>query len=113
MPKIEDVAFAKLVTGGKVYRAPVIVYPDKVDGRWWRKDGTTFSPEDFDDVLAVQPEVVVLGRGFSVKVTVPEETVARFTEAGIECIVEDTPTAVETFNALSTSRKAVGAFHLM
>ncbi len=113
MQIIEDVAFAKLVCGGKVYRAPVIVYPDKVDGRWWRKTGTAFSPEDFDDVVASQPEVVVLGRGFSAKVSIPDETTARLTHAGIECIVEDTPKAVETFNTLSTSRKVVGAFHLM
>lgn len=113
MPKIEDVAFARMVCGGKVYRAPLIVYPDKVDGRWWRKDGTRFLPEDFDQVIAAQPDTVVLGRGFTAKVDVPEETIERFRQAGIECIVSDTVDAVETFNTLAPKRKVIGAFHLM
>ena len=113
MPRIEDVSFSKLVCAGKVYRAPVIVYPDKVDGRWWRKDGTRFSPEDFDDVIAAKPDVVVLGVGFTAKVTVPEETAARFRDAGIECFVADTTEAVEKYNALAATKKVVGAFHLI
>lgn len=96
-----------------MYRAPLIVYPDRVDGRWWRKDGTSFSPADFDAVIAAEPEVVVLGIGFQVKVSVPEETRQRFENAGIECIVADTADAVERFNQLSPSKKTIGAFHLM
>ena len=112
MTKIEDVAFGKMVCNGKVYRAPLVVYPDKVDGRWWRKDGMAFSPEDFDDILAIQPEVVILGLGYNAKVQVPDETVARIKAAGAECIVEDTPGAVEKYSALATKKKVVAAFNL-
>jgi hypothetical protein len=112
MARIDEVAFAKLVCDGKVYRAPVLVYPDRVDGRWWRKDGTVFSPEDFDAVIDAAPAAVVLGVGFSAKVQVPESTVERFRDAGIECIVADTPEAVSRFNELSATRRVVGAFHL-
>ena len=68
MPIIEDVAFSRLVVGGKVYRSATIVYPHSVDGRWWRKDGMKFLPEDFDQIIAQKPQVVVLGIGFSAKV---------------------------------------------
>ncbi|NCN04995.1 MAG: hypothetical protein GW949_05140 [Spirochaetales bacterium] len=112
MTKIEDVAFGKMVCNGKVYRAPLVVYPDKVDGRWWRKDGMAFSPEDFDDILATKPEVVVLGVGYNAKVRVLDETIARIKEAGAECIVEDTPKAVERYTALGVTKKVVGAFSL-
>ncbi|MFP4330483.1 MAG: MTH938/NDUFAF3 family protein [Spirochaetaceae bacterium] len=114
MPRIDEVSFAKLVSAGKVYRAPLIVYPDSIDGRWWRKDGQSFSPEDFDAVLAKEPEVVVLGVGFNARVAVPEETKQRFETAGIELIIADTAEAVERYNALlDAHKKVVGAFHLM
>ena len=113
MPHIDEVAFARLVVGGKVYRAATIVYPNSVDGRWWRKDGMKFSPEDFDEVIAQKPETVVLGIGFTVKVAVPEETYERFAREGIACIVADTLEAVEQYNRLQKTQKVIGAFHLM
>ena len=113
MPAIDEVAFSRLVAGGKVYRAATIVYPDSVDGRWWRKDGMKFLPEDFDAVIARKPEVVVLGVGFHAKASVPEETKERFAREGIQCIVADTPEAVEQFNTLRKTRTVIGAFHLM
>jgi len=113
MPVIEDVAFSRLVAGGKVYRSATIVYPESVDGRWWRKDGMKFLPEDFDAVIARKPQVVVLGTGFQVKVTVPEETRQRFAKEGIRCIVADTADAVEQFNTLRKTQTVIGAFHLM
>lgn len=114
MPRIEEVSFAKLVAGGKVYRAPLIAYPDKIDGRWWRKDGQSFSPEDFDGVIAAEPEVVVLGVGFNARVQVSEATKERFEDAGIELVVADTAEAVDRYNSLlDDHKKVVGAFHLM
>lgn len=113
MPLIEEVAFSRLVVGGKVYRAATIVYPHSVDGRWWRKDGMKFLPGDFDAVIAQKPDVVVLGVGFSAKVEVPEETRQRFEKEGILCIVADTPEAVEQYNTLQKTRTVIGAFHLM
>ena len=113
MPKVEEVSFAKLVSAGKVYRAPLIAYRDSIDGRWWRKDGMAFSPEDFDAVVQRRPEVVVLGIGFNAKVRVPQETKERFEREGIELVVADTPEAVETYNRLLATRDVIGAFHLM
>jgi hypothetical protein len=113
VPIIEEVAFSRLVVGGKVYRSATIVYPHSVDGRWWRKDGMKFLPEDFDHVIAQKPQVVVLGIGFSAKVSVPEETKQRFSKEGILCIVADTPEAVKQFNAMQKTRTVIGAFHLM
>ena len=114
MPRIEELEFTKLVSAGKVYRAPCIVYPDKVDGRWWRTDGSTFGPGDFDDLIAAQPEVVILGKGLVNLVSVPEETLARFSDAGIEVEVLTSKEAAERYNELlAQGRKVAGAFHLM
>ncbi len=113
MPKIDDVSFGKLTANGKVYRAPLIAFRDRIDGRWWRADGMTFGPKDFDSVLDAEPDVVVLGVGIAGTVSVPDETRQRFSDAGIELVVEDTPTAVETYNRLLVDSNVVGAFHLM
>ena len=114
MPKVDDIAFAKLVSGGKVYRTTCLVYRDKVDSRWWRKTGTAFSPEDFEEMIATRPEIVILGLGFMNRVTVLPETVARFKDEGITCEVLDSVPAMERYNILFDSGKAVvGAFHLM
>lgn len=113
MPHIDEIAFAKLVCNGKVYRAPSLVYRDVVDGRWWRKEGMAFSPEDFDDVIKMKPEVVVLGTGFSNSIQVKDETKTRFEKEGIEYIVAKTPEAVEKYNELLSKRRVVGAFYLM
>lgn len=113
MPHIDEVTYARMVVAGKVYRAATIVYPDSVNGRWWRKDGMKFSPEDFEEVISRNPEAVVLGIGFSAKVTVPAETEERFAREGIACHIADTPEAVEQFNSLSKTKRVVGAFYLM
>jgi hypothetical protein len=114
MPRIDDISFTKLVSGGKVCRTTCLVYPDKVDSRWWRKEGTAFSPEDFDTTIASRPETVVLGVGFMNRVSVLPETLARFENEGIKCEVLDSQPAMERFNALVDSGIAVvGAFHLM
>jgi len=113
MPHIDEVAFAKLVTGGKVYRSAVLVFPDHANGRWWRKDGMAYSPEDFAEVVGARPDVVVLGTGFMSKVRVEEETRSLFEENGIECIVSDSAEAVEQFNSLLGKKKVIGAFHLL
>jgi uncharacterized protein len=114
MPKVDDIAFAKLVSGDKVHRTTCLVYRGKVDGRWWRKSGMVYSPEDFADVIASGPEVVVLGVGIMNKVTVPSETVNLFKEKNISCEIMDSNAAMLRFNELYASGKAVvGAFHLM
>ncbi len=114
MPRIEELEFTKLVSGGKVYRAPCIVYRDKVDGRWWRTDGSRFGPGDFDSVIAAKPEVAILGTGLLNMVSVPEETLARFSAESIDLEVLPSKEAAERYNELlAQGRKVVGAFHLM
>lgn len=114
MPKIDDISFAKLVSGGKVYRSTCLVYKDKIDGRWWRKNGSAFSPEDFDEAIASKPETIILGVGFMNKVSVLPETLERFEKEGIAVEVIDCQPAMERFNSMIDSGKhVIGAFHLM
>ncbi len=114
MARIEDIAFGKLLCGGKVYRSDCIVTRESVNGRWWRQSGTEFLPEDFKELPEAKPEYIIIGRGFVSKVTIPPETQEYLKDQGMECEIFDTPEAVERFNALFDKGKTViGAFHLM
>jgi hypothetical protein len=113
MPHIDEAVFGRLVVSGKVYRAPTVVYPDSVDGRWWRKDGMSFSPEDFARAVEYRPDIVVMGVGFMNKVSVAEETKKLLESEGIEYVVLDTTAAVERYNEVLGRRKVIGAFYLL
>lgn len=114
MPKIDEIAFARLVSAGKVFRNTCLLYATDVDAKWWRKNGMVFSPEDFDGVLAKRPEVVVLGTGFMNRVSIPEATTEKLAAAGIEVIILESKAAAEKYNELlSRGRKVIGAFQLM
>jgi hypothetical protein len=114
MPRIEDIEFARLVSDGKVYRAPCLVYRNSVDGRWWRKDGGRFLPEDFTAVIDAKPECIVLGTGIMNKVEVTDETIAHLQSCGASVEVLDSKEAAARYNQLFAAGKdVVGAFHLM
>ena len=114
MPKIEEIAFARLVSAGKVYRNTCLVFEKEIDAKWWRKDGMAFSPGDFDAVIERKPQIMVLGTGFMNKVSVPDATIERLSNAGIETITLDTKSAVDKYNELlKQGKNVIGAFHLM
>ena len=37
--KIDSYSFGRIVINGKTYTSDVIIFPDKVDASWWRKEG--------------------------------------------------------------------------
>ena len=114
MPIIDEVAFARLVCNGKVYRNTCLVTQAGVNAQWWRKDGMAFSPEDFKDVLADPPKVVILGKGMMNNLTIPDATLATFEQAGVQVMVLPTSEAVEEYNQrVKKAESVVGAFHLM
>ncbi len=109
---IDDYSFGRIVIDGKTYTSDVIMYPDKVDASWWRKEGHYLQAEDIAVVAAAEPEVVVIGTGNSGVMKVPQKTVLFLESKGIEVFVGKTGKAVETFNARQGTGKVVGAFHL-
>ena len=109
---IDSYSFGKIVIGGKTYTSDVILYPDKVDESWWRKDGHLLQKEDLIDVIQYNPEVLIVGTGAYGLMKVPDET-KQFLEAKeIELIAEETGKACKTYNELKEKRKVIAAFHL-
>jgi hypothetical protein len=112
VPKIESYRFGEIIIDGRRYSNDVIIYPDRVDGHWWREEGHSLVPEDVWEVLQTPPEVFVIGQGSSGRMDVSAETRSKLQDAGIEVIAEATERACETYNRLRAKRRVVAALHL-
>lgn len=109
---IDNYAFGKMVIDGRPYTSDVIVYPDRVDSPWWRKEGHLLQKADLKGIIAAAPETLVIGTGFSGVMKVPEQTVNFLNSKGITVFIEKTGRAVELFNEKRSGGKVIGAFHL-
>lgn len=107
---IERYDFGRIVIDGKTYSRDVIIFPDRVLGGWWRKEGHGIDIEDLKDVIEFKPEILVIGNGYSGRLRVKDETLKSLKSAGIEVILGDTKKACDILN--SKGKSAVGAFHL-
>ena len=111
-PKIDWYQFGAIVIDGHHYAHDVIIYPDHVDGTWWRDAGHTLVPGDLREVLRSPPEVLVIGQGSIGRMDVPAATRRELQAAGIEVIAELTARACETYNRLCGTQRVVAALHL-
>ncbi len=111
--KIDSYSFGHIVIDGQEYRSDVIVYGDRVDAAWRRKEGHRLQPEDIVDVMNARPNILIIGTGYMGVMTVPEKTRNYITAHGIEAKVERTGKAVELFNTLQAEQKQViAALHI-
>jgi hypothetical protein len=112
MKRISHYSFGSITVDGKSYRSDVIIYPGRVNGSWWRKEGHYLQPEDLEEVVAAKPAKVVIGTGASGVMQVPEKTIKWLEGKGIEVRVARTTEAVEIYNGLKDNATAVAALHL-
>jgi len=108
---IESYSFGRMVIGGKVYEADLIIVGEEILPNWWRKEGHSLCPDDLKVVVQRKPEILVIGTGAYGAMDVPYKTEEFLEKQGIEVIWKPTAEAVEIFNSLS-GRKKAGAFHL-
>ncbi len=109
---IDSYQFGLIVVNGKRYTSDVIIFPDRVKGNWWRKRGHELYLEDIAEVIAENPEVVIVGTGASGLVKVLPEVEQAAEARGIKLIVEPTDKACHTYNHICHSQKVVAALHL-
>jgi len=112
MKKIDCYEFGQVKIGGESYRSDLIIYPDRIDPQWWRKEGHSLQIEDLQGVVEARPEVLVVGTGRYGMMGIPQSTRDYLASLGIELIAEDTRRACETFNRMGQERRVVAALHL-
>ncbi len=111
-PTIEQYEFGKMVVDGQAHSRDLIVYPDRVQGGWWREEGHRLGLADLSEVVEARPEVLVVGQGAYGRMQVPDEVRQRIEAQGIELQIAPTREAVDLYARLTGTRRVVGAFHL-
>jgi hypothetical protein len=110
--KIEHYSFGTITIDGKSYTSDVIIYPERVDSSWWRKQGHSLHIVDLKDVIPAGPEILIVGTGHSGAMVVPEETLSYLKSKGIDVHIARTDKAVELFNKFQKNKKTIAALHL-
>lgn len=110
--KITQYSFGRITVGDKTYTSDVIIFPDKVNSSWWRKEGHYLQPDDLEDVVSSGIKILVIGTGASGVMKVPKETLEFLASKGIEAYALRTSEAVEMYNKLEAMKPVVAALHL-
>ena len=110
--RIEEYDFGHIKIDGKVYRADLIILPDRIIPDWWRTEGHHLCLDDVKDVLENKPEALVIGTGYSGVMQVSSDVVSELEGKGITVYSARSGVAVEKYNQLAAEKKTAGAFHL-
>lgn len=109
---IESYNFGIIVIDGQKYTSDLIIFPDRVESSWWRNTGHRLCLQDLESVIKEEPEVLVVGTGFTGLMKVEEEVKNYAQEKGITLVIEKTKKATQSYNELAPTKKTIGAFHL-
>jgi hypothetical protein len=110
---IEAYKFGKITISGETYHTDVLIFPNRVRDQWWRQQGHQLLIEDLKCIIAAEPEVLIVGTGYTGALCIPPKTHRYLTNANIEVIAKKTQDACPLFNSLiSAGRNVVAALHL-
>ena len=111
--QIDHYRFGHIGIEGRSYDADVIIFPDHVQERWWRREGHRLAQEDLETVLAVKPDMLIVGTGYYGRMQVPDEILDFLRAADINVKVVKTSEAVDVFNRLQQEyARIAAALHL-
>ncbi len=90
------------------YESNLIVMPDRIIENWDTGGFEQLTPEHFNPVLSLQPEMVLFGTGATLRFPHPKLT-RMLIESGIGIEVMDTSAACRTYNILTDEGRRVAA----
>lgn len=109
---IDAYRFGEITIAGKTYDRDVIIYPDRVDADWRRREGHVLEPADIETVIESRPEVIIVGTGQPGFMRVSGKTLKQMKKLKIEMVVMPTEQACKEFNRLSQHRNVIACLHL-
>ena len=109
---IDAYSFGSVTIDGKTYRSDLIIYPDKIDQKWWRKSGHLLQMVDLRQITGYKPEILIIGTGASELMRIDPEVEKEMRSLNIKLIVKETAEAVKKYNKLADKDRAVCALHL-
>ena len=72
--KIDSYSFGAITIDNKIYQKDIIVFPEKVRPNWIRIKDHSLEPEDIKEIIAYNPETLIIGTGAYGSMTVPSST---------------------------------------
>lgn len=110
---ITDYHFGSVTVEGHTYRSDVIIYPERVQENWWRKEGHSLQLADMEGIMAQDPQVLVVGTGAYGGLKVSAEVRDALSNLGIKLIARKTAEACAEYNTLvKAGTRVVAALHL-
>jgi len=107
MVVIDWTKFGEISVDGKIYYSDMIVWWDgKVD---YREKSHIVDANEYARIAARDPEIIVIGRGQHGSLKLLPEVGELADEKGIRIYIENSPKAVEMFNAFVKSGKRAAA----
>jgi hypothetical protein len=110
--QIDRYEFGLIVIEGQTFRNDVLIWPGRIKGDWWRKEGHLLQLDDVAEALAANPEVLVVGRGEPGKMEVDPALAAYLRDRGVALMAYPTREACRVINDLSRTRRLAAALHL-
>ncbi len=105
---IRTVTADSIHIGDTTWTESVALTSESVIGRWPRDLVQELVEDDFTELLAAEPELVVIGTG-ETNVFPPRELVFAFARRGVGLEVMDTAAAARTFNVLAGEGRRLAA----
>lgn len=113
MYHIDSSSFGSIRIGGRDYSSDVIIYPDRVDSSWWRKEGHRLQEEDVREILQAAPQILIVGTGQDDRMKIAPQLKMLLEQKGVELFAAITPEACKLHNKLVKGNKTVvTALHL-
>jgi len=109
---IDAYDFGWIVIDGTTYTSDLIIFPDRIEAAWWRREGHVLHIEDIELIILAKPELLIVGTGKYGVMKVPVQTRAYLHANGVDVLVEPTDRAVELYNYYAGAKKVVAALHL-
>lgn len=105
---VQSVSELAITINGETYASTIALTQDEVFENWEPKPVADLGDSDFEILLEVAPEIILLGTGRS-NVFPPRELMFAFARRGVGLEFMDTAAAARTFNVLAAEGRQVAA----
>jgi hypothetical protein len=109
---IDHYEFGRIVIDGQTFKTDLLIGPGRIKSDWWRGEAHLLQLDDVAEVLALSPQVLVVGQGDPGKMQVDPALAAHLKDRGVELLVHPTREACRVINDLNGKRSLAAALHL-
>ncbi len=102
----------RITVNQSVHTRSLVVMPERLIDDWVPQDFDALCPEHFEPLIALRPDILILGTG--ARQRFPDTTIQRmFSSEGIGLEIMDTAAACRTYDILMSEGRSVAAALLM